>query len=723
MTDAITRPGRCTLCEAMCALRVTTSGGRVLGIRGDEDDPLSAGHICPKALALADLQEDPDRLRSPVRRTADGWRDISWEEAFDLVAAELARIRRRHGADAVAVYLGNPVTHSLGAMTHAPAFASLLGTRNRFSASSVDQVPHQVVSRLLYGNQWLLPVPDVDRTAYFLVFGANPAVSNGSLMTAPGMGRRIRALLARGGRMVLFDPRRTETARLGAEHHFVRPGTDAALILGLVRVILEEGLARPAPYVDGLDEVRDVLQPFTPERVEAATGVEPGTVTRVAREFAAAPAAACYGRMGVSTQRFGTLCQWGIQLLNIVTGNLDRPGGTMFTRPAVDPIRTRQIDPGHQGRWRSRVRGLPEFGGELPVAALAEEIRTPGAGQVRGLVTVAGNLVLSTPGGPALDEALAGLDFMVSVDFYVNETTRHADVILPPSAPLERDHYDLVFHLLAVRDTARYVPAVLPKPPGARHDWEIFRELARRYGRPARSRAWRAALMVRMRPERIVDLGLRTGPYRLSLARLRRLPHGADLGELRPSLPGRLQTPRRRVRAAPSALLAAAGDAAAQLLRPAGDVVTELRRPTEDAVTEPPRPAEAGTLLLIGRRHLRNNNSWMHNSGRLVKGRPRHHLLMNPGDMAARGLGEGDLVTVRSPAGELTVEASATPDLMPGTVSLPHGYGHDLPGVRLSVARRVRGSSVNALTDPRLLDQVSGTAVLNGVPVTVERCR
>ncbi|MEV4805642.1 molybdopterin-dependent oxidoreductase [Nonomuraea sp. NPDC049421] len=695
--DAITRPGRCTLCEAMCALRVTTSGDRVIDIRGDEDDPLSAGHLCPKALALADLHDDPDRLRTPVRRTGDGWREIGWEEAFDLVAGELAGIGRRHGADAVAVYLGNPVTHSLGAMTHAPAFANLLGTRNRFSASSVDQLPHQVVARLLYGNQWLVPVPDIDRTAYFLVFGANPAVSNGSLMTAPGLPRRIRALLARGGKMVLFDPRRTETARLGGEHHFIRPGTDAALILGLVRVILDEGLARPATYVDGLGEVRRALEPFTPERVEAATGVAPGTVRRVAREFAAAPAAACYGRTGVSTQRFGTLCQWGIQLLNIVTSNLDRPGGTMFARPAVDPIATRQIDPGRQGRWRSRVRGLPEFGGELPVAALAEEISTPGAGQVRGLVTVAGNPVLSTPGGPALDEALAGLDFMVSVDFYVNETTRHAHVILPPTGPLERDHYDLIFHLLAVRDTARYVPAVLPKPPGARHDWEIFRELARRYG--IRRGALRAALMLRLRPDRIVDLGLRTGPYRLTLDRLRRLPQGADLGELRPSLPRRLQTPRRRVRTAPPVLLAAA----------------------RDAVTELLRPPDPGALLLIGRRHLRANNSWMHNSRRLVKGRPRHHLLMHPGDMAARDLGDGDLVTVRSAAGELTVEASASADVMPGTVSLPHGYGHDLPGVRLSVARELPGPSANAVTDPARLDQVSGTAVLNGVPVTVER--
>ncbi|MEU4573370.1 molybdopterin-dependent oxidoreductase [Nonomuraea sp. NPDC023979] len=692
MTKAIT----CTLCEAMCGLLITTSGDRVTGIRGDADDPLSAGHLCPKALALADLRDDPDRLRAPVRRTADGWQEITWDEAYDLVAGALARIRRRHGADAVATYLGNPVTHSLGGMTHAPPFVNLLGSRNRFTAGSVDQLPHQVVARLLYGHQWLLPVPDIDRTAYFLIFGANPAVSNGSLMTAPGMARRIRALHERGGTAVLFDPRRTETARLGVDHHFIRPGTDAALILGLLRVILTEGAATPAAYVDGLDEVRHAVEPFTPERVEAATGVGPGTVRRVALEFAAAPAAACYGRMGVSTQRYGTLCQWGIQLLNIVTGNLDRPGGTLLTRPAVDAIG--QLDPGRRGRWHSRVRGLPEFGGELPLAALAEEIRTPGPGQVRALLTVAGNPVQSAPGGPALDQALAGLEFMAAVDFYVNETTRHAHVILPPTEPLERDHYDLVFRMLAVRDTARYSAAAFPKPPGARHDWEIFRDLARRYRRLVRTGRWRDALMLRLRPDRIVDLALRTGPYRLSLARLRRHPHGIDLGPLRPGLPRRLRTPRKRVRAAPPPLLEAVRQAAADLLT----------------------PAEPGTLLLIGRRHLRDNNSWMHNSARLTKGRPRHHLLMHPADLAARGLADGAPVRVRSTTGEVTVEVAASDDLMPGTVSLPHGYGHDLPGVRLARARHLPGAPVNALTDPAALDQLSGTAVLNGVPVTVE---
>ncbi|MEU1391203.1 MULTISPECIES: molybdopterin-dependent oxidoreductase [unclassified Nonomuraea] len=700
----VTRLATCNLCEAMCGLRVDLDGDRITGIRGDEDDPLSAGHLCPKAVALQDVREDPDRLRRPVVRTPDGWREVPWAHAFDLVAARLAGTRIVHGPDAVAVYLGNPVVHSLGALTHAPPFARLLGTRNRYSAASLDQLPHQYVARHLYGSQWLLPVPDIDRTAYFLAFGANPAVSNGSVMSAPGVVRRIRDLRARGGRMVLFDPRRTETARLADEHHFVRPGTDAALILAMVGLIIADGAARPAPYVDGLDRLAPALEAFTPERAAAVTGVPAEVITRIAAEFAAAPTAAAYGRIGVSTQRFGTLCQWGIQLLNLVTGNLDRPGGTLMSRPAVDPVRNRLIDPGHEGRWRSRVRGLPEFGGELPAAALAEEIRTPGEGQVRALVTIAGNPVRSAPGGHELSRALAGLDFMVSLDFYVNETTRHADVILPPTDLLERDHYDLVFNLVAVRDHARYTPAVLPRTPGARHDWEILRELARRYRRLVRAGSLSDRLMLRLPPERIVDLGLRAGPYRLSVARLRRHPHGLDLGPLKPSLPGRLRTPGRRVQAAPPVLLDGLARARAELLAPAA------------------APARAG-LLLIGRRHLRDDNSWLHNSARLAKGRPRHHLLMHPDDLRARGLTDGAPVRVRSRSGEVTVEVSASEDVMPGVVSLPHGYGHDRPGVLLSVAATLGGASANDLTDPCLLDELTGTAALNGVPVTVEPLR
>jgi anaerobic selenocysteine-containing dehydrogenase len=524
MTATVHRTS-CNLCEAICGVLVTVDDGRVTDVRGDESDPLSRGHLCPKAVALRDLQDDPDRLSRPVRRTADGWQELTWPEAHELVASKLAAVRATHGRNAIGVYAGNPNVHSLGAMTHLPTFLRLLGTRNRFSATSVDQLPHMLAAHLLYGHQLLVPVADIDATSYLLMLGANPLASNGSMMTAPGFGRRIRDVRARGGRVILIDPRRTETAAVVDEHHFIRPGTDAALLLALIHQVIADGAARPAPYVDGLDTVRTMVADWTPERAAPVTGIEAEVIRRIARDFCAAGAAACYGRVGVSTQQFGTVCQWAIQVLNIITGNLDRPGGTLIPRPAVDVLRS--TGRGHLGRWTSRVRGLPEFGGELPASAMAEEIRTPGPGQIRAMITVAGNPVLSTPDGRRLDEALGTLDFMVAVDPYVNETTRHADVILPPTPLLQRDHYDLVFHQLAVRNTARWNEAVLPRPEHARHDWEILRDLGTAFSRRTPiSRRQRLVALARLRltPRFLVDLGLRTGPYRCrcgSSARLR----------------------------------------------------------------------------------------------------------------------------------------------------------------------------------------------------------
>ncbi|MQA26137.1 MAG: molybdopterin-dependent oxidoreductase, partial [Micromonosporaceae bacterium] len=627
--------------------------------------------------------------------------------ALRLVAKRLAATRADHGADAVGVYLGNPNVHNYGSLTHGLTFLRELGTRNRFSATSVDQLPHQMMSWLLYGHQLLLPIPDIDRTSYFLVFGANPMASNGSLMTVPDFKRRLTALQERGGKMVVFDPRRTETAARADEHHFVRPGTDAALLFALLRTIFDEGLETPLPYADGLDQVREAVEPFAPERVADVTGVDAETIRRIAREYAAADGAACYGRMGVSTQRFGVLCQWAIQMLNIVTGNLDRVGGALVTNPAVDLLGAGLAGRGHLGRWRSRVRGLPEFGGELPVATLAEEIATPGKGRIRTLITVAGNPVLSTPNGPQLEQALSHLDFMVAIDIYVNETTRHADVILPPTTALEHDNYDLVFHALAVRNTAHYTPALLPASGGARHDWQIIGELVRRYRRALRAARVRPkgrwlnrfgrGLALRLRPDQILALLLRRGPYQLSLGRLRREPHGIDLGPLRPSMPGALRTKNKRIQCAPELLLDGLAEATSELLAPPN-----------------------GELRLIGRRHLRSNNSWLHNSERLVKGKPRHQLLAHPDDLAARGLADGQLARVRSRTGEVEVEVSASVDMMPGVVSLPHGWGHSRPGVQLNVASRVPGVSANDLTDHEHLDSLSGNAALNGVPVTIE---
>ena len=696
------RLAACNLCEAICGLELTIDDGRVTGVRGNPDDPLSRGHICPKGVAIGDIHADPDRLRRPVRRdrTTGEWTEIGWDEAFDLVADGIATVINERGRDALGIYLGNPNVHSLGAMTHGVALVQSFRTRNKFSATSVDQLPHQLIGHLLYGHQLLLPVPDIDRTSYFLVFGANPMASNGSLMTVPDFPGRLRELDGRGGRMVVFDPRRTETAKVASEHHFVRPGTDAWVLLAMLRTLFVEGLTTPPSYVDGLAEVERLIADFTPEAAERASGVPANVITQVAREFAAADGAAAYGRIGVSTQEFGLVCQWAVQLLNLVTGNTDRVGGTLLTSPAIDAIGRGLLGRGHFDKHRSRVRKAPEFAGELPVSVLREEIETQGEGQVRALLTLSGNPVLSTPDGAALDRAIEGLDFYAAVDFYINETTRRADVILPPTSHLERDHYDLVFHLLAVRDTARFTPAVFPKTRDQRHDWEIFREInagvtRRLRQKPPLKRRLSKSARLAISPTFIIATLLRTGRSGVTITELRKHPEGVDIGPLRPGqLPARLFTSDKRIAAAPEL------------------VVGDLERLRGQAL-----PAD-NELVLIGRRHQRDCNSWMHNTTRLTKGRPRHQLLMHPDDLAARGLADGALVTVTSRVGSVKVEVQATEEMMPGVVSLPHGYGHQRAGVRLGVAEQVAGISINDLTDPERLD-ASGNAALSGVPVTV----
>ncbi|EPT2411771.1 TPA: molybdopterin oxidoreductase family protein [Pseudomonas aeruginosa] len=691
----------CHLCEAICGLAIETEsdeGGvpRIRSIKGDPQDSFSRGHVCPKAVALQDIQDDPDRLRQPLRRVGSEWQPIGWDEAFALVASRLGEIRERHGNDAVAVYQGNPSVHNYGLMTHSNYFLGLLKTRNRFSATSVDQLPHHLVSQQMYGHGLLIPIPDIDHTDFMLVLGGNPLASNGSIMTVPDVEKRLKALKARGGRLVVVDPRRSETAAIADRHLFIRPGQDAALLLGILNTLFEENLGRPTPLpVDGLERVREAVAVFDAESMSARCGVPAESIRQLARDFAAAERAVCYGRMGVSTQAFGTLCQWLVQLINLVTGNLDRVGGALCTSPALDLVAS--TSGGHFDRWRSRVSGLPEYGGELPVAALAEEILGEGEGQVRALVTVAGNPVLSTPNGRRLEQALDGLEFMLSIDLYINETTRYADLILPPTAPLEHDHYDTTFNVFAVRNVTRFNEAVLPRPEGALHDWEIFVGLARAF-------AARNGLELKptLEPQQMIDLGLRAGAYgdrsehRLSLATLREHPHGIDLGPLRPNLAPRLKTASQRIQAAPPLF------------------VDDLQR-----FAAQPLPA-SDQLLLIGRRHVRSNNSWMHNYHRLVKGKPRHQLLMHPRDLEGRGLVDGQRVRVRSRVGSVEVEVAASSEMMPGVVSLPHGWGHARPGVQLAIARAQAGASANDLTDERHLDLLSGNAALNGLPVEVE---
>jgi anaerobic selenocysteine-containing dehydrogenase len=738
VTPAVSRTALriCPLCEAGCGLEVGLSAtDDIVRIRGDRHDVWSAGYLCPKGPALKHLHEDPDRLRAPLVRRDGRLAEVGWDEAIALAGRLLGGVVAAHGRQALGVYLGNPNVHNLAGQLYVKPLVKALGTRNVFTASTVDQRPKEISSALLFGTPLSVPVPDVDRTDFLLLLGANPLDSNGSLATAPDWPGRLEALQARGGRLVVVDPRRTRTAELADEHVAIRPGGDAFLLFAILNVLAADGLVDPGPagpWLNGLDVVLRLAEPFTPEAVEPATGIPAETIRRLARRLAAAPTACVYGRIGTTTAEFGTLASWLVDVVNAATGNLDRPGGAMFAKAAAGGANTRGAPrigrPVRLGRHASRVRGLPESLGELPVVCLAEEIDTPGEGQIRGLVTVAGNPVLSTPNSGRLDAALANLEAYVAVDPYVNETTRHAHVILPVPSPLQRGHYDLFLSQLALRNVARYTPPVLPLDPGLLDEWEVLARLALVAGGtqpgaddPAlvdaelvRSLAGAAAadpsspahgrsadelieaLGERRGPERLLDLMLRTGPYELSLDALLASPHGIDLGPLEPRLPDVLRTPSGMVELAPEMVMAD---------------VPRLRAALDTGGDTP--------LVLIGRRHLRSNNSWMHNVPVLVKGRPRCTLLVHPDDASRFGLVDGAPAEVASRAGTVTIAVEVTEGIRPGVVSIPHGWGHDLPGVRLGVADRHAGVNSNVLAEEDRFDPLSGTAVLNGIPVTV----
>ncbi|MEQ9425019.1 MAG: molybdopterin-dependent oxidoreductase [Cyclobacteriaceae bacterium] len=683
----------CNLCEAMCGLEIEFEGNQVLSIKGDKQDPFSKGYICPKAVALQDIYTDPDRLKRPVKRTENGWTEISWKEAFDQVATGLKSVQNKYGHDSVGIYQGNPTVHNLGSMMFASGFTRALKTKNKFSATSVDQLPHHMVSQFMFGHLLLLPVPDIDRTDFFLVLGANPMASNGSIMSAAGMPHRIKALQERGGKVVVIDPRKTETAEKSDRHYFIHPGTDAYLLAGIIRGLFKQNLIADLPeYYKNFDQLEGLFKEFDPEIVEKITGVAAGDIRQIAKDFSDAESACCYGRMGVSTQQHGTLCQYFIYLINILTGNFDRTGGFMLTKPAVDVVKATgsKGTAAKFGRWRSRVRNLPEFGGELPVAALAEEILTAGEGQIKAMVVSAGNPVLSTPNGGQLESAFESLEFMVSIDIYINETSKYADIILPPATGLETSHYDLVFNNLAVRNVAKYSPRLFNPEKSGMEDWKIYKELQRRLRKPTfKQRLFNLFLS----PEFLLNQGLKRGPYKgLSLSKLKNHPHGLDLGVLKARMPERLFTSDKKI-----------------------DLAPEMFKEAVQGLSL--KNHENGKLRLIGRRHLRSNNSWMHNSERLVKGGDRCTAMINPSDAEKAGVVNGQKIEVRSRVGSITLKAEVTEKIMQGVVSIPHGWGHNREGVKWKTAKANPGSSINELTDDLLVDDLSGNAAFSGVEV------
>ena len=732
----------CPLCEATCGLEITVRDGRVARIRGDRDDVFSHGFLCPKGSALTALHEDSDRLRRPLVREGSTWREVDWPEAFEVADRLVRTTLDRHGRDALATYVGNPNAHNISLLYYGRQLGRALATRNAYSAGTVDQISKQVSTGLLFGTTLSIPIPDLDRTSYLLLLGANPAASNGSLMTAPDAMGRIRRIVERGGRVVVVDPRRTATADAATEHLFIRPGTDAHFLLGLVHTLFAENLvdlAHLADHVSGVDELGAIAAGYPPARVAATCGIEAETISRIAREVAAAESAAVYGRIGTCCQEFGTLASWLVDVVAILTGNLDRPGGSLFPRAICgspnsrgNPAIPRPIE---WGRWRTRVRGAPEVIGQLPAACLAEEIDTLGAGQIRALVTIAGNPALSIPDSARLQAALAGLDCMISVDNHLNETTRHAHVIFPGESHLQQPHFPATLLQLAVRHVAKWSDAVFPPDPDRPREWEVLLTLAAIFSGegPEADTAAMDDAMVRARiakevddpwsavhgrdpdelfaalgpatgPQRLVDWQIRIGPYGdgfgarpdgWTLERLRAHPHGVDLGPLEPRIPEVLRTLSGRIDLVPEYL------------------VSDL--PRLDASLDRPAPA----FQLVGRRNLRSNNSWMHNVENLVRGRPQCTLLVHPDDAAVVGVRDGEAAIVTSAAGKLVADVEVSDEMMRGVVSLPHGWGHDVPDTRLAVANRHPGVNSNLLADPSAIEPLSGNAIVNGIPVEV----
>ncbi len=682
----------CPLCEAICGLELQFEAEKLVAIRGDDADPFSRGHICPKGNAILDLEADPDRLRRPMRRIGDQWQEISWDEAFTLAGDELANIQKQYGANSIGSYLGNPNVHHFGHIAYLPFLLKIIRSQNVFSASSVDQWPHQLVNAQMYGHQFLLPIPDIDHTDYFLMLGANPIASNGSLMTVPDVKVRIKALTTRG-KLIVIDPRRTETAAVASEHHFIKPASDVYFLMAFMQELFKAGPARLNAYdekIAGWSDAISAIENFQIENIFNLTGITSENIQTMATDFYRAKKAVAYGRMGLSVQEHGSLCQWILQLINIYTGNLDKVGGALVNETAL-PITGKGTSFGARGRWSSRIRNLPEFAGELPVSVLCEEMTTPGEGQIRALFTSAGNPVLSTPNGQRLDQALENLDFMVCMDVYINETTRHADLILPPASFLTQDHYDSVFNAFAVRRVARLSQPIRERDADERADWEIINGIGAAFAK-ASGKDWQTLPA----PRQMIAIGMARGSSGLTMPDLVSAEHGIDIGPLRPSLMTRLETASGKIEAAPELFMQA---------------LAELDIPAE---------ADKKSLQLIGRRDIRSNNSWMHNSPRLVKGKTRHHLLMHQDDLQKHGITDGKAVRVRSDSGEIMIEVKASDEMMPGVVCLPHGFGHQREGLQMSQAEKVIGESYNDLTGVGLLDGPSGNAALNGVRVWVE---
>ncbi len=686
----------CHICEANCGVLMTVRDEQVVSVKGNPDHVLSEGFICPKATAIPDLQNDPDRLRTPMKRNGESWEEISWDQAFTEIAQKLERVKT--GPKVPAVYLGNPNAHNYSTNFYMRGFLKSWGSKGVYSATTLDQIPHMIAQKWVYGHNALYPVPDIDRTQLMVIVGGNPMASNGSIWTVPNFRNRVKRLQERGGKLVVIDPRRTETAKVADAHHFVRPGTDTALFFAILKSLKDQNLTKPGRLESMLEnwpELLTRLDGFKMDDLTSHCGIDKDTIDGLAAELGSGQPAIMYGRLGVSVVRFGTLNHYLINMINVATGNVDREGGVMFPNSLFDPVE--RSGTGSYGRYHTRLKGSPEVLGELPAAELAAEITTSGDGQIGALVTIAGNPVLSAPGGQHIGEALKDLELMVSLDMYITETTMHADYILPPCGPLQNDHYNLFFAPLSIRNYAAYSPALFDKKDGSKADWEILHGLTS----AMKERSGDSSLP-KIEPKNMLAEIIKASPIGVTLDEIAKHENGYDMGPLIPRLPERLKTEHRKIECMPKPVM------------PDWDA---FESHLSDAVSG----AQNDNFLLIGRRHIRSNNSWLHNSRRLIKGKDRCTMMIHPDSAEALGLSDGVMAKVFNTIGSVELETELTEDMMPGVISIPHGYGHGKKGVKLSIASERPGVSCNDLTDPGIIDKLSGNAVLNGVPVSVER--
>ncbi|GAA4272508.1 molybdopterin oxidoreductase family protein [Aquimarina gracilis] len=697
----------------MCGLEIKIKDNQVISIEGHKEDIYSKGHICPKGVALKDLHNDPNRLKQPVKKTPDGWQTISWEEAFDTVEREFKKIRKKYGNNAIGTYTGNPTVHNTGTAITLYDTINALNTKNRYASHSLDSVPVFLVNQMMFGHAMMAPIPDIDRLDYMLIIGANPLASNGSFMSTPDIKGKIKNIQQKGGKVVVIDPRKTETADKASEHYFIHPEKDVLLLLSIINELVKRNAVATSKALslsDHFEELKVMVRPYTIRKVAPITGMSEKQIAHIVDDLTKHPHSIVYGRLGVNTQSYGTLCQWLITSINILLGQLDEKGGLMFTLPAIDYV-TLMAHESKMFRYSSRVKSYKEIVGEFPTATIPDEILTKGKDQIRGFITIAGNPARSAPNSKLMEEALADLEFMLAIDMYINETTQYADIIMPPAVGLETMHYSFVLHMIATRNTAKFSPAPLPISKEQRYDWQIMGELQRRLFNGNFLQRIKSSLMSRIHPKTKLDLALKTGPYGiwggrflrkngLSLKRLEKNKEGVELSPLTPVLPRRLFTKNKRIELMP------------KLFVREMQKVQELLAPQTDNVYP---------LKLIGRRHLRSNNSWMHNLPVLEGGSRRCTMMIHQEDALACDIQSKETVEVYSEFGSILIEAEITKDIIPGTISIPHGWGHYGEGLEMERAQSNAGANINQLMNHDRLDPLSYNMAFNGHPVAIRK--